>query len=195
MASDDDDERLAARAQNGEAAAREALAKRHVPVLRRLVRRYVREDDAEDVAHKAMMRGLDKLESFRGESSFRSWLHRVAINVALNHARDTKRERASEIDEADLITNTLGTQRLVAREAKARLVGLVEALPEKQREAVRLRLFADLSFAEIGEQIGISEDAAKVNFHHALKRLRTELASTVGIGEPDASPTAKPSKA
>jgi RNA polymerase sigma-70 factor (ECF subfamily) len=190
---EDDDDRLAERAQRGNAAAREELARRHVPVLRRLVRRYVREDDAEDVAHKAMMRALDKLESFRGDSSFRSWLHRVAINVALNHARDTKRERACEIDEADLITNTLGTQRLVAREAKARLIGLVEALPEKQREAVRLRLFADLSFAEIGEHLGISEDAAKVNFHHALKRLRTELAPTVGIGETN-EPAAKPSK-
>ncbi len=179
MTAPDDDDALVKRAQAGDARAKDDLAKRHLPVLARIVRRYVRDADAEDVAQKAMLRALDKLETFRGESSFRSWLHRVASNVALNHARDNRREVASEIDEADLITNTLGTQRLVAREAKARLVGLVEALPEKQREAVRLRLFADLSFAEIGQRIGISEDSAKVNFHHALKRLRAGLAPIV----------------
>lgn len=170
------DEILAEQAKSGEASAKDELARRHLVILRRVVRRYVREDDAEDVAQKAMMRALDKIDSFRGESSFRSWLHRVAINVALNHVRDSKRDRASEIDEADLITNTLGTQRLVAREAKERLVRLVEELPEKQRATVKLRLFGELSFAEIGKELGISEDSAKVNFHHALKRLRAELA-------------------
>jgi RNA polymerase sigma-70 factor, ECF subfamily len=169
------DEDLAGQAQAGDASARDELARRHLGVLRRVVRRYVREDDAEDVAQKAMIRALAKLDSFRAESSFRSWLHRVAINVALNHIRDTKKDQANEIDEADLITNTLGTQRLVAREAKERLVRLIEELPDKQRESVRLRLFGELSFAEIGTELGISEDSAKVNFHHALKRLRAGL--------------------
>lgn len=183
------DEDLAIRAKAGDAAARDELARRHLGVLSRVVRRYVRDGDAEDVAQKAMMRALDKIESFRGESSFRSWLHRVAINVALNHLRDSKRDRASEIDEADLITNTLGTQRLVAREAKERLVRLVEELPEKQKLSVKLRLFSDMSFAEIGTELGISEDSAKVNFHHALKRLRVEL-------DPESDPKkpAKPSQ-
>lgn len=171
----DDDEQLVKRAAAGEAQARDELARKHLPVLRRVVRRYVSENDAEDVSHRAMMRGLSKLDTFRGDSSFRSWIHRVAINVALNHVRDTKKDAADELGEADIITNTLGTERLAAREARARLIGLVEQLPPKQRDSVKLRLFGELSFAEIGAELGISEDSAKVNFHHALKRLRADL--------------------
>lgn len=171
----DDDEALVEKAQAGDRAAREELARRHLPLVVRLVRRYVSETDAEDVAQRALMRALEKLDSFRRESTFRSWVHRIAVNLALNHIRDHKREVASEVDEVDLITNTLGTARLVAREARARLLRAVEELPPKQRESVELRLFGDLSFADVATRMGISEDSAKANFHHAMKRLRAHL--------------------
>jgi RNA polymerase sigma-70 factor (ECF subfamily) len=169
------DEELVELVRQGDPRAKDELARRHLPLLARLVRRYVNATDAEDVAQRAILRAFDKLDGFRGESAFRSWLHRVAVNVALNHLRDTKREVHGELDEADLITNTLGTARLVAREAKARLLLALEDLPPKQRRSVELRLFAELSFAEIGQEMGTSEDSAKVNFHHALKRLRADL--------------------
>jgi RNA polymerase sigma-70 factor (ECF subfamily) len=168
----DEDDALIQRTLAGDNAAREELTRRHLPILARLVRRYVPAQDADDVAQRAMMRALGKLDTFRGESSFRSWAHRIAVNTALNHVRDEKRTRASEIDEADLITNTLGTQRLVAREAKERLLKFVADLPDKQRRSVELHLFRDLSFAEVAEELGGSEDSAKMNFHHAMKRLR-----------------------
>ncbi|MFO0550083.1 MAG: sigma-70 family RNA polymerase sigma factor [Polyangiaceae bacterium] len=171
----DDDEALVERAQAGDRAARDELARRHLPLVARLVRRYVSETDAEDVAQRALMRALEKLDSFRRESTFRSWVHRIAVNLALNHIRDNKREVASEVEEVDLITNTLGTARLVAREARVRLMRAVEELPPKQRESVELRLFADLSFADIAARMGISEDSAKANYHHAMKRLRAHL--------------------
>ncbi len=171
----DDDAALVERARTGDRPAREALAKRHLPLVLRLVRRYVNEHDAEDVAQRSVMRALDKLETFRGQSSFRSWLHRIAVNVALNHVRDGKRVDPRPVDEADLITNTLGTARLVAREAKQRLMTAVEELPPKQRVSVELRLFQDMSFADVASKMGISEESAKANFHHALKRLRAAL--------------------
>lgn len=154
---------------------REELARRQLPLVARLVRRYVSEHDAEDVAQRAVMRALDKLDTFRGESSFRSWVHRIAVNVALNHVRDHRREQAQPVDEADLITNTLGTARLVAREARVRLLDAVSELPPKQRLSVELRLFQELSFADVATRMGVTEDSAKANFHHALKRLRAAL--------------------
>lgn len=171
----DDDSELVARAKGGDRTAKDELARRHLPVIARLVRRYVPAHDADDVAQRAMIRGLGKLDSFREESAFRSWLHRIAVNVALNHVRDTKREVA--VDEADLITNTLGTARLVAREAKQKVVEAVAALPEKQRISVELRLYRELSFAEVADEMGITEDSAKANYHHAMKRLRALLES------------------
>lgn len=169
------DEELVERARSGERGAQDELARRHRPLLVRLVRRYVSEGDAEDVAQRAILRAFDKLEGFRGESSFRSWLHRIAVNVALNHIRDTRKEVPTTVDEADLITNTLGTARLVAREAKARLIAALDDLPPKQKQSVELRLFRDLSFAEVATEMGTSEESAKANFHHAMKRLRAHL--------------------
>jgi len=171
----DEDAALVARARTGERAAHDDLARRHLPLITRLVRRYVQAHDAEDVAQRAMMRALGKLDTFRGDSTFRSWLHRIAVNVALNHVRDHKQEIT--IDEADLITNTLGTARLVARETKQKLVLAVAELPEKQRISVELRLYRELSFAEVAEIMGITEDSAKANYHHAMKRLRALLES------------------
>jgi RNA polymerase sigma-70 factor (ECF subfamily) len=176
----DDDAALVARAREGDAAATDELYRKHLPLTVRLVRRYVSDADADDVAQRALVRGFEKLSSFRGESSFRSWLHRIAVNVALNHVRDNKRVEPRVIDEADLITNTLGTARLVAKEAKERLLRAVQDLPPKQRASVELRLFQDLSFAEVAAKMGTSEDSAKANFHHALKRLRDALEPSEG---------------
>lgn len=178
----EEDEALVVRSLAGEKTCRDELVRRYLPVLARLVRRYVPAQDAEDVAARAMMRALSKLDSFRGESSFRSWIHRVAVNTALNHARDAKRNRTTELGEADLVTNTLGTKRLVAREARARVLRLVAALPDKQRLSVELRLFHELSFAEVGRELGTTEESAKMNFHHGMKRLRAELEAAEGEG-------------
>ena len=172
---EDDETALVERARGGDRAAKDELARRQLPLVARLVRRYVPEHDAEDVAQRAVMRALDKLDTFRGDASFRSWVHRIAVNVALNHVRDQRRVEPRQVDEADLITNTLGTARLVAREAKAKLLQAVEDLPPKQRESVELRLFQDMSFADVAKKMSISEDSAKANFHHALKRLRSAL--------------------
>lgn len=175
------EEELIQRARQGDATARDCLARNHRAIVMRVIQRYVRGPDAEDVAQRAIMRALDRLDSFRGEASFRSWISRIASNTALNHLRDTRREIPSEFDEADLVTNSLGTSRLVAQEAKLRLRAAIEKLPDKQRHCVQLRLFQDLSFAEVASELNISEDSAKVNFHHAMKRLRDVLENDASV--------------
>lgn len=173
---EDADELLARRAQAGDRAAAGELARRHLPQLARVVRRYVSEADAEDVAQRAMMRALDGLQGFRGESAFRSWLHRIAVNTALNHVRATPKARSQRtVEDADLITDTLGTERLVAREARLRLIEALGDLPPKQRQSVELRLFEERSFREVAEATGMTEESAKANFHHGLKKLRVVL--------------------
>jgi RNA polymerase sigma-70 factor (ECF subfamily) len=176
--SEPSDEELAARASGGDRAASGELARRHLPQLARVVRRYVPEADAEDVAQRAMMRALEAVASFQGASAFRSWLHRIAVNTALNHMRAAPRAgRERTVDEADLITDTLGTARLVAREARQRVIAALADLPPKQRQSVELRLFEDRSFREIGDQLGTSEESAKASFHHGLKKLREVIGS------------------
>ncbi len=94
------------------------------------------------------------------------------MNAAMNHARDTRRRRSVPIEEVDLITNALGTGRMAVREARRKLTAALERLPPKQRTVVELRLVHELSFRAIAEIAGTSEDSAKSNFQHAVRRLR-----------------------
>jgi RNA polymerase sigma-70 factor (ECF subfamily) len=79
-------------------------------------------------------------------------------------------------------------ERTVQRETVQIVRQLIDALPEKQRATVLLRVCDDLSFREIGELVGSSEASAKVNFFHAVKKLR-------GWMQPDAMPAVAPEEA
>jgi len=168
---DDDDGALVARVQSGDRKAFGELVRRHREPVARLVRRWVRDDEAaEDVTQQVFLRALRGIEGFRRDASFSTWLHRIAQNAAKNHARDAKRTVA--IEDVELITNALGTGRMAAREARARLGAALEQLPPKQRMTVELRLVHELPFRAIAEMIGSTEEAARANYQHAVKRLR-----------------------
>ncbi|MDI1483361.1 RNA polymerase sigma factor [Polyangium sp. y55x31] len=165
---------LVERVLAGDRSAADALVKEHQPGILRLVRRYVRRpEDAEDVTQRAFLNAFEKLADFRRESSFRTWLYRIAVHVALNHVRGSSREGPlADMDDLPAFTNSLETSRLVAAEVWGRVAQRLEELPPKQRLTVELRLFHELSFREIAVLADCSEDSAKVNFHHGIKRLR-----------------------
>jgi RNA polymerase sigma-70 factor (ECF subfamily) len=169
-AAETSDETLVSRFRDGDGEAFDALVRRHQTALVRFVRRYAG-DDAEDVAQQALVRAFAELGRFAGRASFRTWLFRIAINLALNHVR---RHRRQPLPPAGPSTVDPDGDR---SEAGAELRALVAELPPKQRLAVELRLFDELSFREVGELLGTSESAAKANFHHALKRLRLQWTS------------------
>jgi RNA polymerase sigma-70 factor (ECF subfamily) len=77
-----------------------------------------------------------------------------------------------ELEDVATFTRSLQTSRLVAAEVWERVRSRLEELPARQRLVLELRVFHDLSFEEIAVIVASSEDAAKVNFHHAVKRLR-----------------------
>lgn len=172
----DEDAPLLDRFLAGDRAAFDALVLRHRDSVRKLVRRYVRsEHDAEDVTQRVLLQALEKLATFRRESTFRTWIHRIAVHLALNQVRGEGRGRVDpgvELDDLPAFTNALATSRLVAAEVWTRVAQRLEELPPKQRLTVELRLFHELSFQEVGALAGCSEDSAKANFHHAIKRLR-----------------------
>jgi len=172
----DPDRELVERHRNGERGAFDDLVRRHQRALWRLARRYVKNDaDAADVVQQAFVRAFRAVDGFRGAASVRSWLFRITINAALNHLRDHGRERPDEIAEEALSARAEGSVRLEAAEAHDRLRTAVAGLPDKQRTVLELRVFDDLSFREVAELAGCTENAAKVNFHYAVKRLRQLL--------------------
>jgi RNA polymerase sigma-70 factor, ECF subfamily len=168
----DADAPLVERFLEGDKSAFDELVMKHQPALLRLALRYVKTDaDAKDVAQAAFVKAFEKLPEFRGEATFRTWLFRIAINLALNHIRGTPTDLAP-IGDIAAFTTSLQTSRLVAAEVWRKVGERLGELPPKQRLALELRIFHDLSFEEVAAVAGFSVESAKANFHHALKRLR-----------------------
>jgi RNA polymerase sigma-70 factor (ECF subfamily) len=156
----------------GDRDAFDALVVRHQAAVRRLVLRYVKsEADAKDITQMAFVRAFEKLSEFRGEAAFRTWLFRIAINLALNHVRGRPAD-LQPIGDVAAFTKSLETSQLVAAEVWRKVSARLDDLPPKQRLALELRIFHDLSFEEVATIAGFSVQSAKANFHHAVKRLR-----------------------
>jgi RNA polymerase sigma-70 factor (ECF subfamily) len=182
------DEDLVRRSQRGDRAALELLIRRHQRALFALCQRYVGSpDEAADLVQRSFVRVMAKLGELRDPSVFRGWLLRIGAHLALNHIRDHARfvsdeqqpERAAALDQPEAM---LAIDRLEAAESAAALRAAIGELPTKQRMTVELRLYEDLPFRDIAEALGISEGAAKVNFHYAVRRLRGLLAPAPDAG-------------
>jgi RNA polymerase sigma-70 factor (ECF subfamily) len=161
----DPDAALVAQFLAGDRAAFDALVLRH-------------QADAKDITQVAFVRAFEKLSAFRGEAAFRTWLFRIAINLALNHVRGTPTDLAPIGDVVEF-TSSLQTSKLVAAEVWRKVSARLDDLPPKQRLALELRIFHDLSFEEVATIAGFSVESAKANFHHAVKRLRGLLPATL----------------
>jgi len=164
------------------------LIRRHQDLVFEIVRRYAgRADDARDLSQRAFLkafqaarRALRRLGG-SGHVPFRAWLLRIVINLGKNHARQERRWQRAPVevlDSTSVVTpSALETLERSEREKLARAAVLL--LPRGQREVLTLRIDGDLAFAEIAEVLGISENNAKVHFHHAVKRLKALIAEKV----------------
>ena len=169
----DPDRDVIERHRAGERGAFDELVRRHQRALWRVARRYVKNDaDAADVVQQAFVRAFRAVDGFRGAATVRSWLFRITINTALNHVRDYRRERPDAIADDALTTTATGSHRIESAQTRDELRAAVAALPDKQRMVLELRVFDELSFREVAELADCTENAAKVNFHYAVKRLR-----------------------
>jgi RNA polymerase sigma-70 factor (ECF subfamily) len=180
MSSPTDEADLLGRLQQGDRAAFAQCVAEHQQVVWRMVWRYVRNDaDASDLTQAAFVRAWQSAPQFRGDASIRSWLVRIACNLALNHLRDRGRWRGGEVEPDTLAAGDPDAvpafELLAERESQAQLRAAVAGLPAKQRLVVELRVQEELSFREVADAAECSEDAAKANFHHAMKRLRSLL--------------------
>jgi RNA polymerase sigma-70 factor (ECF subfamily) len=166
-----DEPALVAAFRGGDRRAFEVLVRRHQGPAFAVALRVSRDRSvAEDLVQRAFLRALERIDGLRG--GFRPWLLRIAANLANNHLRDHAKfaEAPAEEGQAPAHDERLESERR-ARAVRAAIAGL----PERQREVVLLRVDGQLSFAEVGEALGITANNAKVTYHHAVKRLRTLL--------------------
>lgn len=128
--------------------------------------------DSRDVVQRAFLKAWTKLPELEDPGRFRSWLFSISLNLARNHLRDQGRRQYEPVQENTLVTPGRPSQRLEEQQRRQQLRQAMEALPERQREVVSLRIDAEMSFRDIGEAVGCTENSARVNYHHAMKRLQ-----------------------
>ena len=169
------DDILVDRARTGDPEAMDYLVSRHHGGVYRVALGILRDEDgASDVAQETFLKAFRGLKGFRGDASFKTWLLTIAANEARGVLRKVGRRKELALETAGPIPSTESSADHTMERAEDvnRVRELLEKLPDKQKQAVTLRIFEELSFREIGEIIGSSEGAARVNYHHGIRRLR-----------------------
>jgi RNA polymerase sigma-70 factor (ECF subfamily) len=170
------DEELMEAYVNGDDAAFRALFERYAPILLRLTRRHLRNDElAEEIVQQTFFRLHGARNDFRPGSKLRPWIMTIAMNLVREHWRRTKRRKMTSIEvdtqaapEADLMP-------LELRQRSELLHVALEKLPTSQREVVELHWFQERPYAEVAQIIGTSEGAVRVRAHRAYATLKQLL--------------------
>jgi RNA polymerase sigma-70 factor (ECF subfamily) len=169
---------LLRRARAGDSEALSRLVTCHHGTVYRFLLAFLRdEDQAADATQDTFVKVLDRLDGFRGESSFQTWLLVIARNEALGLIRSSGRRREEPLGEPERWQDrgVAPDEAAVRGSEVERVRAALERLPEKQRLTVSLRLFDELSFKEIGDIVDSTEGAARVNYHYGIGRLREWL--------------------
>jgi RNA polymerase sigma factor (sigma-70 family) len=173
------DNELVQQVRNGKRRAYTELMRRYQQRVYWVARRIVgNHDDADDIAQETFVKAYLALGDFRGDSSFFTWLYRIATNLSLNAVR--KQQVMNYLRESPLISSVLPAKEnqhdeLVAKELQSKLQRAIATLPEKQKAVFVLRYHEEMSYEEISEVLNTSVGGLKANYFHALKKVQEFL--------------------
>jgi RNA polymerase sigma-70 factor (ECF subfamily) len=163
------------------------LAKYRKQIVHFMFRMVHNQAVAEELAQEVFLRVYRSRETYRAEARFSTWLYRIATNLGVNHARDTRHERTAStvyLDEPDAET---GSTPDVADSTPSAEAGLLQqermrairqhvmALPERQRMAVLMHKYQGMDYKQIGAVLKLSESATKSLLFRAYQTLREKL--------------------
>lgn len=183
-----DDAQIMLRLSAGDMAAFDVLLEKYrKPIIHFMYRMVHNEAVAEELAQEVFLRVYRSRETYRAEARFSTWLYRIATNLGVNHARDTRHERAAAtiyLDETDSETGmtpevadqTPGAEaRMLQAERLAAIKQHVLALPERQRMAVLMHKYDGMDYKQIAQVLKLSESATKSLLFRAYQTLREKL--------------------
>jgi RNA polymerase sigma-70 factor (ECF subfamily) len=157
------------------------------PIVNFMYRMVHNQAVAEELAQEVFLRVYRSRQTYRAEARFSTWLYRIATNLGVNYARDTRHERAAStvyLDEADSQTGTTpdladsspgAEDSLLRRERFNAIRQHVLALPEHQRMAVLMHKYEGMDYKQIGDVLKLSESATKSLLFRAYQTLRVKL--------------------
>jgi RNA polymerase sigma-70 factor (ECF subfamily) len=163
------------------------IQKYRKPIINFMYRMTRNQAVAEELAQEVFLRVYRSRGTYRAEARFSTWLYRIATNLGVNQARDTRHERAAStvyLDEPDSETGTTpdvadstpGVEaRLLRDERMAAIREHVMALPERQRMAVLMHKYEGMDYSQIGDVLKLSESATKSLLFRAYQTLREKL--------------------
>jgi RNA polymerase sigma-70 factor (ECF subfamily) len=164
------------RAQQGDADAFEAVYHEHAGRIYALCLRMSGDAQAaKELVQDVFVRAWEKLETFRGESAFSSWLHRLAVNVVLMDRRSRARRAEDSLDEGEE-TAPMPAAPARSPELKMDLEQAIAALPRMARQVLVLFDVEGYSHAEVGKMLGIAEGTSKAHLFRARGLLKETLA-------------------
>jgi RNA polymerase sigma-70 factor (ECF subfamily) len=163
------------------------LAKYRKPIVHFMFRMVHNQAVAEELAQEVFLRIYRSRETYRAEARFSTWLYRIATNLGVNHARDTRHERSAStvyLDEPDAETGSTpdvadqtpsAEAGMLRRERMNAIRQYVMALPERQKTAVLMHKYEGMDYKQIGEVLKLSESATKSLLFRAYQTLREKL--------------------
>jgi RNA polymerase sigma-70 factor (ECF subfamily) len=172
---------LVAACLDGRPGAFDVIVQRHRRPVYRLCYRFVaNHEDASDLSQDVFLRAYRGLKNFKGQSSLATWLYRIGVNVCLNRVSAKKLDTEPIEGERHVDTSIESpSDRVLRDERAARVREAVARLPEKQRAALVLRMYHDMSHQEIADVVGSSVGAVKANVFHALQNLKKLIGEDV----------------
>jgi RNA polymerase sigma-70 factor, ECF subfamily len=149
-------------------------------ILYACLRRVRNRADAEDICSQAFLRAVSHIGRFRGDSSFRVWLHTIAYNLCMTHLAAGARERPANLDgvrnPGDLVSNAASADRLIASaEARSAFDKAMATIDRDLSNAFHLREIDGLSYDEIAKVTGVPINTVKTRIFRARMQLRRSL--------------------
>jgi len=162
--------------QSGDERAAAELVGRHArPLARYLSGAGAPDAEVDDLVQETFIRAFRSVDRFRGQCQFRTWLLTIGGNVLKDYGRRASRRKVMPLDET--VRDVAGDphEQAVASEAEARLAAGLKVLPRLQREVFLLRAQQGLEYQEIAVALATTAGAARVHYHHAVRRLKEML--------------------
>ena len=189
MTTQEADEDLMVRYQQGEVRAFEILLGRHRKAVFNFILRYVGDKEtAEDLLQETFMRVIKGADAYKRQAKFTTWLYTIARNLCVDQTRRRKHRKHASLDAPMGTEDDSGTlldvvpsgemasdRKSVNKQLYQRLQGAIGALSEEQREVFLMREFLDMPFKQIADVVGVPENTVKSRMRYALEKLRLDL--------------------